>query len=80
MSNEAGVKKPTIEKVKEKHENKLMSIEGVQGVGIGEESGKLVIKLYVDKKTKSLQDKIPMQIEGYPVRIEVSGKFVALEA
>ena len=80
MRNEAGAKKSTIEDVKEKHENNLMSIEGVQGVGIGEESGKPVIKIYVNKKIKSLQDKIPKQIEGYPVRIEVSGKFEALDA
>ncbi len=73
-------KKLTIEQVKEKHENQLLNISGVQGVGISEESGKSVIMIYVAKKTKSLLEKIPSQIEGYPVKIEVSGEFRALPA
>ncbi len=70
----------TIEQVKEKHESKLMSIQGVEGVGIGEELGKPFIKVYVAKKTKSLETKIPKQMEGYPVKIEESGEFKALPA
>lgn len=78
MNKETASKRLTIEQVKEKHENRLLNISGVQGVGIGEESGKSVIMIYVDKKTKSLIGKIPTQIEGYPVKIEVSGEFHAL--
>ncbi len=67
-----------IEQVKAKHETQLLTIEGVEGVGIGEELSKRVLKVYVVKKTKTLQEKIPSQIEGYPVRIEVTGEFHAL--
>ena len=70
-------KKLTIEKIKAKHEPQLLGIEGVAGVGIGEDLGKPVIKVYVVRKTKSLQEKIPAQIEGYPVSVEVSGEFHA---
>jgi hypothetical protein len=55
-----------------------LNIEGVEGVGIGEESGQLVIKVYVVKKTRSLQESIPSQLDGYPVSIEVTGEFHAL--
>ncbi len=71
-------KRSPIEQVKAKHEMRLLRIEGVEGVGIGEEADQLVIKVYVAKKTKALQESIPARIEGYPVRIEVSGEFHAL--
>lgn len=70
--------KPSIEKVKARHEGRLLLIEGVEGVGIGEESQQPFLRVYVAKKTKSLQKKIPTRIEGYPVRIEGSGEFHAL--
>ena len=34
-------------------------------------------KVYVTKKTKALQEKIPAQVEGYPVRLEATGEFRA---
>ena len=69
--------KTTIEAIKAKHETELLKIEGVQGVGIGEKMVKTVIKVYVIKKTEALQKKIPAQIEGYPVDIEVTGEIHA---
>lgn len=80
MSQQSPTKKRSIEEVKEAHEEQLMGIEGVQGVGIGQrpEADGLEIKVYVSNKTKSLQDRIPKQVEGYPVQIEVSGEFHAL--
>lgn len=77
MRKETGPRKATIEKIKAKYEKQLLSIEGVEGVGIGEELGKRVIKVYVVRKTRSLQEKIPAQIEGHPVRMEVTGEFRA---
>ncbi len=67
----------TIQQVKEKYESRWLAIEGVEGVGIGEEGSDRVIKVYVSKKTKALQTQIPRQVEGYPVRLEVSGEFHA---
>jgi hypothetical protein len=68
----------TIEQVKERYEAAWLAIEGVEGVGLGREGSGKVIKVYVSKKTKALQQRIPTQVEGYPVRLEVSGEFRAL--
>jgi hypothetical protein len=77
MRRETGARKPAIEKIKAKYEKEFLGLEGVEGVGIGEELGKPVIKVYVVRKTRSLQERIPSQIEGYPVRMEVTGEFHA---
>lgn len=71
-------RKPTIQQVKAKHEGRLLHIEGVEGVGIGEVAAGPVIKVYVSKKTRALAGKIPARLGGYPVRIEFTGKFTAL--
>ena len=73
-----GKAKLSIEEAKAKHEIRLLGLDGVEGVGIGEESAKPVIKVYVSKQTKALEASIPTKLEGYPVRIELSGKFRAL--
>lgn len=80
MGGKGAAQKGSIEKVKADHEDHLMSIEGVQGVGIGQrkDGDGLAIKVYVDNKTKSLQEKLPKQLDGHPVDIEVSGEFNAL--
>jgi hypothetical protein len=70
----------TIERVKEQHETELMNLEGVEGVGIGEEGDRPVIKVYVSAKTKEIQQRIPRQLEGYPVLVEATGEFRTLPA
>ncbi len=77
MNNIQSSPRPTIDEVKTRHEMSFFNINGVEGVGIGEESGRAVIKIYVSKQPKLLQDKIPAQIEGYPVVLEFSGEFHA---
>lgn len=69
--------KRSIEQVKAKHELELMGIDGVEGVGIGEEKNELFLKVYVAKLTRKVKEQVPEQVEGYPVRIEVSGEFRA---
>jgi hypothetical protein len=71
--------KISIEQVKARHELDLLRIEGVQGVGVGldEKGQQEVIKVYVNKKTPLLQQRIPSEIEGFPVDVEVSGEFRA---
>lgn len=82
MSKQSTTGKRSIKEVKEAHEGRLMAIDGVQGVGIGQraDADGLAIKVYVDNKTKALQEMLPKQLEGYPVQIEVSGEFNALPA
>jgi hypothetical protein len=73
-------KKPTIEEVKDKHALSLIGIDGVEGVGIGDENNHPVIKVYVSKQPGSFGSRIPEQLEGYPVSLEYSGKFEALQS
>lgn len=79
MGKQPTTKKQTIEQVKEAHEIKLMAIDGVQGVGIGQrkDADGLAITIYVESKTKALRETLPKELEGYPVQVEVSGEFHA---
>jgi hypothetical protein len=70
----------TIDQIKEKHEMNLMAIPGVSGVGIGEDPRKpgRVIKVYVERITPELKQKIPAKVDGYSVSIEQTGEFRAV--
>jgi hypothetical protein len=73
---------PAIEQVQRRYEGEWMGIEGVVGVGSGidDKTGRPVLKVYVDQKTKALQQQIPAQVAGYPVQIEETGEFHTLPA
>jgi hypothetical protein len=59
----------------EAHTAELMSIPGVTGVAVGltHEQKPCVIVLVV-RLTKELRKKIPVEVEGHPVKIMVSGE------
>ena len=60
--------------VKERHVNRVMSIPGVVSMGIAEgRDGKLVFVVGIEKQTEATMTKIPKEIEGYPVKVEVVG-------
>lgn len=63
----------TIEEVQKKHQNEIMKISGVVGIGIGEVDGKKVLKVLVIKKTSELEKKLPKSLDGYLVVIEETG-------
>ena len=67
-----------IKQAKEKVEDQLMQIDGVEGVGISKERKKKAIMVYVSRIDTTISEKIPKEIEGHPVKIEVSGKFKAV--
>lgn len=67
----------TVREVKDRHEGKLMSFKEVTGVGIGTCEGKPCIKVYVESLTPEIQGAIPSEIEGFQVRIEVTGEITA---
>ena len=69
----------TIEQVQEEHTGEWMAIPGVEGTGIGLFKGKPCIKVFTSVKTEKLRGKIPSSVEGYPVIIEETGVFRALE-
>ncbi len=68
----------TIEEALRKHEDHLMSLPGVHGVGIGRRGDRDIIKVFVDADAPR-QD-IPSSLEGYEVEVEVSEPFSALGA
>ena len=69
----------TIEQVQQEHTDEWMAIPGVEGTAIGLYEGKPCIKIFTSSKPQQLQNKIPSTIEGYPVIIEETGEFRALD-
>lgn len=71
----------SIESVKRKHEEQLMRLPNVNGVGIGEKEGKSVIKVFVTHKvpesTLRPQDVVPKMIEGFETQVEEIGVVTA---
>jgi hypothetical protein len=64
---------PKAAAVKEAYQGRWMSIEGVGGVGVGRVRGRTGIVIYLERKVPELSRKIPAEIDGVPVRFEVSG-------
>ena len=62
--------RPTIEllRIKTKHEDAIMSIKGVHSFGIGHDA--LLVSLEPDHASNS--DRIPLSLEGVPVRVQLS--------
>ncbi len=69
----------TIEQVQEAHTDEWMAISGVEGTAIGLFEGKPCIKIFTSSKSQEIRDKIPSTVEGYPVIIEETGAFRALD-
>lgn len=69
---------PSIEEVHRAHTDTLMAIPGVVGTAIGRCDGAPCIKVYVVERTPELERRIPRQLDGYAVEIEVTGEFRAL--
>ena len=68
----------TIEQVQEEHTDDWMAIPGVEGTAIGLYEGKPCIKIFSSKKAEDMRAMIPSTVEGYPVIIEETGIFRAL--
>ncbi len=70
-----------IETVLQRHEDALLDLPNVQGVGIGRKNEKPVIKVFVGMKVPvaSLQpdEVIPSALDGYPTDVEEVGEFKA---
>ena len=61
----------------ERHQDRLMSIPGVEGVGIGGSEDSPVIIVMVSKGGADIRKKLPARIEGHPVKVEVTGEITA---
>jgi hypothetical protein len=68
-----------IDEVLRDRTDEWMSITGVEGIAIGEHKGTSCIRVFTSINPKSLRDKIPSRVGGYPVIIEKAGPFRALE-
>jgi hypothetical protein len=77
-SAEEGMPEKNIEEVLKKYTPELMSKPGVVGTSQGLCDGQPCIKVLAVEKTVDLEEKIPDNLEGYPVVIEKTGKFRAL--
>ena len=55
-----------------------MAIPGVVGVGEGELDGSPCIRLMVVELDEEILQKLPSEIEGYPVDVIETGEFKAL--
>jgi hypothetical protein len=66
-----------VEQVKDEHEQELMAIDGVEGVGVGQgKIGNEAIIVYV--RDEGARKRIPRTIAGYPVETIVTGVIDAL--
>jgi len=74
-----GMSQKTIEQVQEEHTDEWMAIPGVEGTAIGLFEDKPCITIFASGKAEELRAKIPTTIEGYPVIVEETGIFRALE-
>ena len=78
----AGDKKiPTkpIEQVLKEHTDELMEIPGVVGTAQTLCEGEPCIMIMAATRTPEIEKQIPDRLEGYRVRIQVTGEFEALE-
>lgn len=61
-----------MQRVKETHEQELMAIDGVEGVGIGTNKiGDEAIIVYL--RSRDVADRVPRTIEGFPVETQITG-------
>jgi hypothetical protein len=72
-----------IDAIKDKHQERLMTLPNVCGVGIGEEDGQPVIKVFVTQKVPEAalkpEEVVPRDLEGYRTDVEELGEVMAQE-
>lgn len=71
--------KQDIMTVVDKHAPRLIAIEGVEAVAVGElASGEPCIRIYISVPLQDLEGQIPETLGGHPVDVEEGGKFKPL--
>lgn len=65
---------PTVHEVKARHASRLLALPGVVSVGVGRgPEGNEVIVIGLDRARPETQARVPAQLDGYPVRVEIIG-------
>lgn len=77
-SEPLGVNQKTIKQVLREHTDQLMAVPGVVGVAGGLCNDTPCILVMVEKDTAELHRQIPSKIDGYLVRVEITGKIHSL--
>jgi len=64
----------TIQEAKARHAQRLLALPGVVSVGVGRDAeGREAIVVGLDRARPETQSRLPTQLEGYRVRVEVIG-------
>ncbi len=69
----------SIEEVLATHTPELMAVPGVVGTGQGEEKGRPVIVVLVERASPQLRRRLPVELEGYRIIVRETGKVRALD-
>ncbi|MFV1988552.1 MAG: hypothetical protein ACC682_14855 [Gemmatimonadota bacterium] len=69
----------TIETVLKRVTDRWMANPGVVGTGIGLCDDRPCIKVFASRPADQLDPPIPEEVDGYPVRVEVTGPIRALD-
>lgn len=56
------------------HTPELLAIPGVVGTGEGRRDGRAVFLVLVARDSRELRARLPSEVEGYPVSIQVTGE------
>lgn len=65
----------SVEEVLSEHNDSLMALPGVVGTAIGRCDETLCIRVFLAGSDAGERERIPERLEGYPVRVEVTGPF-----
>jgi len=65
----------SIQQVLAAHTDSLMALPGVVGTAIGRCDTVLCIRVFLRDSSSAARQAIPDTLEGYPVRVEVTGGF-----
>jgi len=66
----------TIDAVLAAHNDSLMAVPGVVGTAVGRCRGAPCIRVLVTRTSDELRRRIPRELEGFPVQIDVTGPIV----
>ena len=74
---DAALPPASVSQVLERHNRRLLSIPGVVGTAEGKCGGRPCILVLVARLTPEIQQKIPPELEGIPVKARETGKLEA---
>jgi len=73
-SKEVNLPRRSIEEVLASHNDSLLSLPGVMGTAIGLCESERCITVYLKDSAAATSKKVPERLEGYRVKLEVSGE------